>query len=255
MTTYREFCESNASYPDRYDFIEAAALAADLTLSPLTREVTVPLGEEHDAKRLLHVQQTMERVAAENRNFDISTWYGAGINAALGYKNFREQELHACGTSACVLGWVATTEEWHQSGGTNIAGSIKFKGETMDEAMSLWLNSPTLAFSIVYASTCQRDTLANAYTDPALVTFATAMYDLLVPNPSDAAARDYCIRRMCSTGSVSIYGTNDPTASHVSDVLKEIIETKQVKYHLLNRDKSKAQIIQEMAYEMVDYAF
>ena len=64
--------------------------------------------------RLNHVIETMEFVKAKSGSFDLTSWYG---DSKLAKDVASREDLLTCGTSACILGWVASTKEWSAAGG------------------------------------------------------------------------------------------------------------------------------------------
>lgn len=81
----------------------------------------------------------MERVKARGDNFDLSTWQGGFDGGVIA----REEDLHACGTSACFAGWVAVSPEFQADGGeVNFDGSPQYSVFRCESAIREWLNLP-----------------------------------------------------------------------------------------------------------------
>ena len=101
----------------------------------------------------------MTRVRDENRAFDINTWYGNPNDVD---EDQTEEQQHACGTSACALGWIATSPKWREAGGAigkgrNTLPYITIPDDTLGsvvrrgaEAGAIWLNIPVRAASMLF---------------------------------------------------------------------------------------------------------
>lgn len=69
-------------------------------------------------ERLAHAIQTMEGVVSKGYKLNLEQWYTFTPD---NYHSVRDgvtsEELHKCGTAACLVGWIATTPEWREAGG------------------------------------------------------------------------------------------------------------------------------------------
>lgn len=71
----------------------------------------------------------------------------------LGYIVSGEEELHACGNSACFAGYVAVSPEFHACGGSACPGegAPVWEGFSGSEAIAAWLDiSSSLATAVVH---------------------------------------------------------------------------------------------------------
>lgn len=257
MTTLAEFNaqspEGLASYRASLTFVREQAATMGWTPPPAT--VTFAIGE-HDAERLSFILEVMKRVVEEERTFNIASWYDMADSVLAHFAekdNLAEQELHACGTSACVLGWVASTEEWRASGGTNSQGVIALGGKRREEALELWLKNQVLAELIVFPSAGLHIQVAKQAL-PSVVEFCTKLHDALIPEYG--SHRDQTIKSMIGNCGMSIYGPHSgpiaPKANEVADVLERIIETQQITCYVEWATKSQDQVLKSMSYDIVD---
>ena len=101
------------------------------------------------ADRLDHAIAVMQEVVSKKYRFSLESWYDHAplelkeVLARAGSLN----EVHACGTTACVLGWIATTPEFKQAGGEVElrswgGGYITFEGKDGLEAGGAWMQDP-----------------------------------------------------------------------------------------------------------------
>lgn len=63
---------------------------------------------------LLKTINVLKRAQARESKFDLTTWY-SNIDV---HDASTEEDLHKCGTTACIMGWVAVSPEWKAAGGT-----------------------------------------------------------------------------------------------------------------------------------------
>lgn len=112
------------------------------------REIRVPVNANKE--RVQMSIDILQRVADQDRKFDLRSWYDASLwysgspDVPLPPRPTTEQELHACGTSACAMGWIAMSPEWREAGGeSDPTENVLFFGKKdgMHAAM-LWLGAP-----------------------------------------------------------------------------------------------------------------
>ena len=84
-----------------------------------------------DKGRLDHAIATMEEVVAEEKPFDLSSWYN---------------EHHPCGTSACMMGYVAMTPEWHAASGDHFIHENDISLGTLEgyDAAQAWFKTSAM---------------------------------------------------------------------------------------------------------------
>ena len=110
-----------------------------------------------NAEHLQAAIDVLTRVRDENRAFNILTWFSRPSDVAT---DQTEEQQHACGTSACALGWIATTEAWRAAGGKafdRIGGYgatpmlvVNGKPEAGTVAARHWLNIPHKAAEMLF---------------------------------------------------------------------------------------------------------
>lgn len=112
------------------------------------REIRVPVNANKE--RVQMSIDILQRVADQNRKFDLRSWYDASLwyfgspDAPLPPRPTTEQELHACGTSACAMGWIAMSPEWKAAGGESdpTENALFFGKKDGMHAAMLWLGAP-----------------------------------------------------------------------------------------------------------------
>ena len=116
-----------------------------------------------NAEHLQAAIDVLERVERERRAFDIGMWFD---NIRIIHPLQTEEEQHACGSSACALGWIATTEAWRKSGG--VCQSNYGTAPTIPDANGMlvrganagasWLNIPLHAANMLFFTTGTSET-------------------------------------------------------------------------------------------------
>ena len=166
---------------------------------------------------------TMKEVAARGYAFDLGSWYGGNMDVR-GLMNVNTERLHKCGTSACAMGWIATTPDWLANGGMN----------DMDESA---LSFPDASGKQNYGVHAAMAYLGLSE-EIAYALFIDALHDARHPelfglSSEDISARDlenmiidaahesdeYLVVRTW------VYGKQRPTAQNVVDNLEEILTT------------------------------
>ena len=135
----------------------------DKVLKALKEGLIIQVGEINK-DRLQHAINTLEMVKQANGKFDHTCWYSMDVTGAPACTALLE-----CGTSACILGWVAATPEWKEAGGSTRVGSFSLIPtlpsvtnplmiNTGMHAMQEWLGCSELVASlIVLRSICSAD--------------------------------------------------------------------------------------------------
>lgn len=123
-------------------FVEAV-----LALDGKTAQISVP-NVNPDA--LANAIATLKHVQANDYSFDLSSWYketGLALEHISVPANSNMSAIHRCGTTACAMGWIATSEDWLAKGGrNNVKGNdVEFPDESGQlrwgiEAAMLYLN-------------------------------------------------------------------------------------------------------------------
>jgi len=83
---------------------------------------------------------------------DMRVWQGLNLELCE-----TEEDLHSCGTAACLAGWIAVSPDWKSDGGDrcwNGSPLIDANGRTIDgvEAIAYWLDIPVLDASKLCAT-------------------------------------------------------------------------------------------------------
>lgn len=77
----------------------------------------------------------MERVKARGDEVFMRDWRSGLVNTSP-----REEDLHNCGTAACFAGWLASSKEWTNDGGSaGLSGCPKMPGDVGVRAVARWL--------------------------------------------------------------------------------------------------------------------
>ena len=78
----------------------------------------------------------MERVKARGDEVFMRDW----ISTSYRYGPQKEEDLHNCGTAACFAGWLASSKEWAEDGGSACqSGCPEMPGNSGVRAVAEWL--------------------------------------------------------------------------------------------------------------------
>lgn len=94
--------------------------AAEKLLAGIVDGITIECPDVN-IDRVNHAIALMQRVIREKRKFNLNSWYGTRQAREA---ELTEESLHKCGSSACLLGWIASTSEWRDAGGFNGGDTI-----------------------------------------------------------------------------------------------------------------------------------
>jgi hypothetical protein len=90
--------------------------------------------------RLQKLIDVMQRVADGGKSFDLGNWQDVEHGHIKGQNVSSEKELHACGMSACVGGYLALSSEFRKEGGSvNHWGAPAIKGSSGYNAVEIYL--------------------------------------------------------------------------------------------------------------------
>lgn len=106
--------------------------------------------------RINHAINTLQQVVDRQYAFNITCWYSsnrttiendnAQLQAAVNSGDIAE--VNSCGTAACVLGWIAATNEFKEAGGTvsvlHYYNAIRFDGKEGLEAGAAWFGDSAM---------------------------------------------------------------------------------------------------------------
>ena len=102
--------------------------------------------------------ETTIAILRRAQNFDISSFQGA---RRAPYENVdTEEELHKCGNTACIAGYVAISPEWIAFGGDVDHGGPSLNGSDYEDAMAVFWDIPVEdASGIIYGDSSLERTL------------------------------------------------------------------------------------------------
>lgn len=124
---------------------------AEELIRNLGADRTLSVAANVDKIRVQQSIDVLQRVVDNNRAFNIFHWYDTGEVPQWVLEKMEddaaqtEEELHACGTSACAMGWIAISPEWKAAGGEvsvrHTSFSMPYKNERVTgfDAAALWL--------------------------------------------------------------------------------------------------------------------
>ena len=198
------------------------------TLAP----ITVPVN--FTPERVEHAIAVMKEVIAKGYVFDLNQWYtpldrtnNVEVNS-LGRCDTADH-VHACGTAACLMGWIALTEAWREAGGSVIKGTPHL-GDTYRNIIEKWFGEdmPPLIHN-TYTYVAVKGDEGRAPTE--LLDYygrTCAMFDVSAyTTPAEAAA-------LRAGGSVNIQATPE----QVLKVLQQIRDEGTITLHLLSEKKT-----------------
>ena len=112
--------------------------------------VSLPVNVNMD--RINHAIKVLQEVVNHGYKFNLNSWFTdhQDINAFANAIESNDMEaIHKCGTAACVLGWVATTPEFKEAGGSvdvhTFSVTIKFNNYRGMEAGIAWFGDNAIA--------------------------------------------------------------------------------------------------------------
>ena len=110
-----------------------------------------------NAERIDDAIEVLSRVSDQGRAFSLSSWYGRLSDHMQGDAPITEESLHECGTSACAVGWIATTQKWRDAGGSisrkdRVPVLPGLDGELLSgiDAAECWFGIPRRAASAMF---------------------------------------------------------------------------------------------------------
>ena len=99
-----------------------------------------------------HAIAVMERVSTQNRKFSLNSWFAVWDLPTARIPDEQTEAMQMeCGTSACAVGWISTTDQWRAAGGSIKDSEPCMTVEGRDEplfgceAAAHWLNIPVQA--------------------------------------------------------------------------------------------------------------
>lgn len=126
---------------------------AEEMIADLNRPYAIPC-PDRNLTNVQHAIDVMGRVVDEGRKFNMGVWYASNFWRM--EREMSEEALHSCGTSACALGWMASTKHWRESGGKVTSSGIQMfdpmeeKELWDDEAGAWWLGLPKSAATALF---------------------------------------------------------------------------------------------------------